>query len=404
MIPVLRQLANQPADMAETTVGTNLTDDGVTALPYQQLLAQLAQQSADNLPQQTAEASADTTAPPELAADSSQLMPLPEIVLPEDSIVPQPLAEPASMLASWPLFGHQYTSTAMPAENAAPATIQVDTAVPGSIVASATTASLVMSPVAVADVAAQSGAVPLPAPTITATARNETAQTNAPVVLPVSASPGQPGIELPVSELPLPPQGISGGATLQQFIRQALLPRQTTDTTAVTAAMGSAGTSSHSSEALFSWKAELTGQSSGAHSNQWSQKLVHLLSDKINLQLGQQIQRAQIRLDPPQLGVIELSVSVDGERTSVQLYAANTQLREAMQQNLDQLRQQLAQRLGAEQTVNIDVRQQSQQQSGQHKTAQQQMVAAHFNDVPDDAAESAAASGANATNWLNRLV
>src|SRR5690606_26239665 len=102
-----------------------------------------------------------TTAPPELAADSSQLMPLPEIVLPEDSIVPQPLAEPASMLASWPLFGHQYTTTAMPAENAAPATIQVDTAVPGSIVASATTASLVMSPVAVADVAAQSGAVPL---------------------------------------------------------------------------------------------------------------------------------------------------------------------------------------------------------------------------------------------------
>ena len=42
MIPVLRQLANQTADTAETVVGTNLADDGVTALPYQQLLAQLA--------------------------------------------------------------------------------------------------------------------------------------------------------------------------------------------------------------------------------------------------------------------------------------------------------------------------------------------------------------------------
>ena len=38
MIPVLRQLANQTADTAETVVGTNLADDGVTALPYQQLL------------------------------------------------------------------------------------------------------------------------------------------------------------------------------------------------------------------------------------------------------------------------------------------------------------------------------------------------------------------------------
>ena len=401
MIPVLRQLVNQPADTAENSIGANLTDDGVAELPYQQLLAQLAQYSADHPAPEVADLP-DNDA--EQAVDSSLLSPLPLMAVPEQSMVPQPLAEPVVIPASWTLFNHQYATTAVPAENTALAAAQIDTAQMGNMVTPAAAVSLVMPTVAAADIAAASAVVPVATVAVSVTSRSDTAQTNAAVALPLLAEPGQQSSSLPVSEQPLPPQGISGGATLQQFIRQVHSQRQTTDTTAVTAAMGTASTGTQSSEALFSWKAELTGQSSGAHSNQWSQKLVHLLSDKINLQLGQQIQRAQIRLDPPQLGVIELSVSIDGERTSVQLYAANTQLREAMQQNLDQLRQQLAQRLGNEQTLNIDVRQQSQQQSGQHNSAQQQTVAAHFNDVPDDAADAAAASTANATNWLNRLV
>ena len=401
MIPVLRQLVNQPADTAENSIGANLTDDGVAELPYQQLLAQLAQYSADHPAPEVADLP-DNDA--EQAVDSSLLSPLPVMAVPEQSMVPQPLAEPVVIPASWTLFNHQYATTAVPAENTALAAAQIDTAQMGNMVTPAAAVSLVMPTVAAADIAAASAVVPVATVAVSVTSRSDTAQTNAAVALPLLAEPGQQSSSLPVSEQPLPPQGISGGATLQQFIRQVHSQRQTTDTTAVTAAMGTASTGTQSSEALFSWKAELTGQSSGAHSNQWSQKLVHLLSDKINLQLGQQIQRAQIRLDPPQLGVIELSVSIDGERTSVQLCAANTQLREAMQQNLDQLRQQLAQRLGNEQTLNIDVRQQSQQQSGQHNSAQQQIVAAHFNDVPDDAADAAAASTANATNWLNRLV
>lgn len=188
--------------------------------------------------------------------------------------------------------------------------------------------------------------------------------------------------------------------SLQHFIRQAteLVRPLSSDTAAVsgiTAAQISASTAS--AEPAFQWKADQLG----LQSSQWGQKLVYLLSDKINLQLGQQIQRAQIRLDPPQLGLIELSVSVDGDRTTVQLYASNNQMRDAMQQNLDQLRQQLAQRLGSEQLLDIDVRQQSQQQAGQQH-AEPEPIAAHF---ADDVTElSSSASAQLTTGWLNRLV
>ena len=407
MIPVVRQPTNQPADTADTTVGTNLTDDGVTALPYQQLLAQLAQQSAENPQPGEADISDDDTVPPEPATDSSPLPVLPQLLmpLPADSSLSSPLTEPAVTLASWSLLSQQYSTTATAAE-------QTDTTVnnttpAGSMLQLTTAASMVLptgttgttGATGAADAAPAPGAVLSASVASSAASRLEpvpTTSATAQAVLPLADGDS---IELPQQQVQ---QSVNAGATLQQFIRQALSARQASDTTPVSTATASGVT--NSSDTVFSWKAELTGQASTAHNSQWSQKLVHLLADKINLQLGQQIQRAQIRLDPPQLGVIELSVSLDGERTSVQLYAANTQLREAMQQNLDQLRQQLAQRLGNEQTLNIDVRQQSQQQSGQHNSAQQQTVAAHFNEVPDDAAESAAVSGENATNWLNRLV
>ncbi|WP_417705546.1 flagellar hook-length control protein FliK [Rheinheimera aquimaris] len=399
MIPVLRQLANQTADTAETVVGTNLADDGVTALPYQQLLAQLAQQSAENLQPGEADISDADTVPPEPATDSSALAELPQLVmpLPADNNLPSPLTEPAVTLASWSLISQQYTPTATAAEHAD--TLENKATQTGSIVQLATAASILLPTVAAANTAPTPGSVLSPSVAINTASRLEPVPATSATVLPVLPLADGDSIELPQQPVQ---QSVNAAATLQQFIRQALSSRQASDTTPVGAVTTNGVT--NSSDTVFSWKAELPGQSSSAHNSQWSQKLVHLLADKINLQLGQQIQRAQIRLDPPQLGVIELSVSLDGERTSVQLYAANTQLREAMQQNLDQLRQQLAQRLGNEQMLNIDVRQQSQQQSGQHNSAQQQIVAAHFNEVPDDAAESAAAPGENATNWLNRLV
>ena len=205
------------------------------------------------------------------------------------------------------------------------------------------------------------------------------------------------GLPLPGADTALPVTPVS----LQHFIRQATeqLRPQGSDSNLLSgiSATQPSGISAAATEPAFQWKADQLG----LQSSQWGQKLVYLLSDKINLQLGQQIQRAQIRLDPPQLGLIELSVSVDGERTTVQLYASNNQMRDAMQQNLEQLRQQLAQRLGNEQLLDIDVHQQSQQQSGQHSAAAEQ-IAAQYSD--ETAELSATGATQTITGWLNRLV
>lgn len=156
---------------------------------------------------------------------------------------------------------------------------------------------------------------------------------------------------------------------------------------------------SNSPESVFQWRSENLGQQSAA----WGQKLLHLLSDKVDLQLGQHIQRAQIRLDPPHLGAIELSIQVDGERTSVQLYASSSQVRDAMMQTLEQLRQTLSQRLGGEMAVEVSVRQHSEQHSNKEQQQSSSQIAAQAEFYDETATESETYQQQN-TEWLNRLV
>lgn len=95
---------------------------------------------------------------------------------------------------------------------------------------------------------------------------------------------------------------------------------------------------------------------------QWGNTLFNTLQDKLTLQLGQQIQRAQIRLDPPQLGSIELRITIDGDKTSIQLLAGQPQVREAMQQTAELLRLSLGQHSGDASLIDVQVGEFSQQQ------------------------------------------
>jgi len=135
-----------------------------------------------------------------------------------------------------------------------------------------------------------------------------------------------------------------------------------------------------------------------ANTNEWGQRLLHVLSDKVNLQIGQQVQRAQIRLDPPQLGSIDISISVEGDKTTVHLVAGNAQIREAMQQTLDQLRQSLSQT--GEVTVEVDVGE-KQQQSGNSSDTPEIDIAENITVEEDITLKTTENS---ASDWLNRLV
>jgi len=132
--------------------------------------------------------------------------------------------------------------------------------------------------------------------------------------------------------------------------------------------------------------------------NEWGQRLLNVLGDKVNLQIGQQVQRAQIRLDPPNLGRIEISISVDGDKTSVNLVTSNPQVRDAIAQTLDQLRQTLSQNG----SVSVDLSFSDKQQE-QNNNSDDERVAENFSftDNPEiDEAEQSKTS----SDWLNRLV
>ncbi|WP_419571413.1 flagellar hook-length control protein FliK [Rheinheimera sp.] len=137
----------------------------------------------------------------------------------------------------------------------------------------------------------------------------------------------------------------------------------------------------------------------GSQSAQLGQRLMQVLADKAELQFGLGLQKATIRLDPPSLGTVELTVAVDGDRVSVQLHSQTTQTRELMAQGLDQLRQQLQQKLG------MDV--QLQLQSGDSQSGQRQRqwgaeagIALNMQRTESETENS----GQQPSGWLNQLV
>ncbi|MDF3125152.1 flagellar hook-length control protein FliK [Rheinheimera sp. 1928-s] len=141
-----------------------------------------------------------------------------------------------------------------------------------------------------------------------------------------------------------------------------------------------------------------------AQSQHWGQRLVQMLADKVDLQLGLNVNKAMIRLDPPSLGSIELSVQLDGDRLTVQMHSSNAQLRDAMAQGLEQLRASLQQKLGSEVQIDLRMGTESSSQQQQQKFEQQltQQTDANFYAEPDMTLP--AAPQASPQNLINQLV
>lgn len=146
-------------------------------------------------------------------------------------------------------------------------------------------------------------------------------------------------------------------------------------------------------------------------SAQFAKQLWQLLGDKAELQLGLQVKKALVRLDPPSLGSLELSVSLDGDRLNVQVHSNNAMLRDAMAQGLEQLRASLAQRLGSELQVDVQLSEQAsqfgQQQAGQQQAEQQNSAAANWQPGADEALTEQAATGRTGSlsrHLVNQLV
>ncbi|EAR08003.1 Flagellar hook-length control protein [Reinekea sp. MED297] len=73
------------------------------------------------------------------------------------------------------------------------------------------------------------------------------------------------------------------------------------------------------------------------------QEAAQALTDRIQTMVAGGLQRAVIRLDPPELGALELRVHVQNDQTQVQIISPSPQVREALEQNSVRLREALAQ-------------------------------------------------------------
>ncbi|WP_419811797.1 flagellar hook-length control protein FliK [Bacterioplanoides sp.] len=101
------------------------------------------------------------------------------------------------------------------------------------------------------------------------------------------------------------------------------------------------------------------------------EKWAPALGSRIVTMVADNIQQAEIHLDPPELGSMEIKMQVNQEQTSIQVQVQSTQVRDVLEANAQRLRDALAEQ-GME-LAGFDVsQQQSDQQSAQQQAAQQQ--------------------------------
>lgn len=108
--------------------------------------------------------------------------------------------------------------------------------------------------------------------------------------------------------------------------------------------------------------------------NRWSLQLQSALGDRLQIQVKNHIQHATIRLDPPEMGKIDIALQVDNGRVQVQINASHAEVYRALQQTSNDLRQSLTEQNFIQ--VNVQISSQSgQQQNKGHSWATEQEAA-----------------------------
>ncbi|MCL1038718.1 flagellar hook-length control protein FliK [Shewanella submarina] len=114
---------------------------------------------------------------------------------------------------------------------------------------------------------------------------------------------------------------------------------------------------------------------------QHARELLQPLREQLRFQLDQHIQKAELRLDPPDMGKVDLNIRLDGDRLHIQMHAANNHIRDALQSGLERLRAELAQDHQGD--IQLDVGQQGgdtdQRQAHSHQDSQR-ISATHLSD------------------------
>lgn len=129
----------------------------------------------------------------------------------------------------------------------------------------------------------------------------------------------------------------------------------------------------------------------------WGEQMLSALRDNVELQVQQRVQSTTIRLDPPELGSMEIFLSHESGRLSVQITASQADVARLLQSTSERLRQELVGQHFTQVSVGVSSDSQSSQQHAQQGRTRLPSEA-------DVATNQAGESGAEATTRVDRDV
>ncbi|WP_440875214.1 flagellar hook-length control protein FliK [Thalassotalea sp. PLHSN55] len=129
-----------------------------------------------------------------------------------------------------------------------------------------------------------------------------------------------------------------------------------------------------------------------AQQQNWSKQLVTVLQDRIQMQASQQIKQVNIRLDPPDLGRLEVNIRTEGDRMLVNLSANNSAVRDALLDSSSRLGAGLEQQFSGGVDVNVS----DDSLPEQLKESEEEVALSNYQESHHQSAESSTSTG-----WLN---
>ena len=107
----------------------------------------------------------------------------------------------------------------------------------------------------------------------------------------------------------------------------------------------------------------------------WGEQMLHALRETVEVQVQQRFQQATIRLDPPELGSLEIFISHENGRLSVHISAAQTDVARLIATTSERLRQELVEQNTLQVQVQVSSDSQGHSQREQGRSAREPSIA-----------------------------
>lgn len=192
----------------------------------------------------------------------------------------------------------------------------------------------------------------------------------------------------------------TNGHTFETLSTQTANP-SLVNSTAANAQLNQATTAAVSTAVPQSATTEWAAVKIDTNAAKWGEQMMQVLHDRVSVQAQQNLQEAKIRLDPPELGKLDLLVRVEGDRLNVQINANASATREALMQVSERLRVELQNQHFVHVEVNVGTSDSQQgHASHPHQQSDQVITASQFANSGDGEAVN---SSNQSEHWLNTL-